>query len=661
MSKPVSLRFRQIHLDFHTSEHIPDVAADFRADEFADTLAKAAVNSVTCFARCHHGWMYYDSKLMPHRVHPNLRRRNLLAEQIEACHRRDIRVPIYTTVQWDHQTAHEHADWLVLTEKGEIFGTPPYEAGFYRYLCVNSPYRDFLKEHVREVLRLLPTDGLFLDIVQARPCSCRWCYDGMKNSGMNPSEAADRRVYARQVLGDFEADMTRFIRKYNKDCTIFYNAGHIGPRHRQVAQHYSHFELESLPSGGWGYMHFPVTVRYARNLGPDVMGMTGKFHTSWGDFHSFKNRPALAFECLNMLANTAKCSIGDQLHPSGRICKTTYELVGSVYRDVRDKEPWCQNARALVEIGVLTPEEFTLGHHDNMPNAVFGAVRMLQELRCQFDVIDSLSDFGRYKLIVLPDEIPVSPELAAKLGKYLSAGGAIIASHRAGLAPDGGSFALRQLGVELVGDAPFCPDFIVPDGKGQLPATEHVMYMRGLEVKAGTGAKVLAKAAVPYFNRTWEHFCSHRHTPSSRKKSYPAIVRKGSAIYFAHPVFAQYNQCAPMWCKRLVAEAIEALVGEGMVTAEAPSTLIATLTEQKAQRRRVLHLLHYVPERRGRDFDIIEDEIPLHDVKVSVRTGGRVKTVRCVPGGRALAFELKNGRVNFTVPRVVGHQMIELA
>jgi hypothetical protein len=34
------------------------------------------------------------------------------------------------------------------------------------------------------------------------------------------------------------------------------------------------------PSGGWGYMHFPLTVRYARGLGIDCMGMTGKFHTS---------------------------------------------------------------------------------------------------------------------------------------------------------------------------------------------------------------------------------------------------------------------------------------------------------------------------------------------------------------------------------------------
>ena len=49
------IRYRQVHLDFHTSEYIPDIAADFDKEEFAKTLEEAHVDSITCFARCHHG------------------------------------------------------------------------------------------------------------------------------------------------------------------------------------------------------------------------------------------------------------------------------------------------------------------------------------------------------------------------------------------------------------------------------------------------------------------------------------------------------------------------------------------------------------------------------------------------------------------------------
>lgn len=51
---------RQIHLDFHTSELIENVAGDFDAEQFSDTLIRAHVNSINLFGRCHHGMMYYE-------------------------------------------------------------------------------------------------------------------------------------------------------------------------------------------------------------------------------------------------------------------------------------------------------------------------------------------------------------------------------------------------------------------------------------------------------------------------------------------------------------------------------------------------------------------------------------------------------------------------
>ncbi|MGA2585370.1 MAG: hypothetical protein ABSG31_19040 [Tepidisphaeraceae bacterium] len=53
---------RQIHLDFHTGPDIADVGVDFDAREFADTMRRARVNSVTVFAKCHHGHLYYKKQ-----------------------------------------------------------------------------------------------------------------------------------------------------------------------------------------------------------------------------------------------------------------------------------------------------------------------------------------------------------------------------------------------------------------------------------------------------------------------------------------------------------------------------------------------------------------------------------------------------------------------
>jgi len=678
MNRADFLPYREIHLDFHTSEEISGIGADFDPDEFADTLVKAHVNSITCFARCHHGWIYYDTELNPERRHPYLTR-NLLKEQIDACHARGIRVPIYTTVQWDHFTARQHPEWICTDEQGRIVGTPPFEAGFYREMNVNSPYvEEFLKPHVREIMAMLPTDGLFFDIVRVIPSTDPYTQDRMRAAGLDPANAEQRARFALDSLNDFKRELSAFVWSINPEVSLFFNAGHVGTRHRAVVDAYSHWELETLPSGGWGYLHFPVSTRYARTLGIDVLGMTGKFHTSWGDFHSFKNLAALQYEVFQMLAMNAKCMIGDQLPPRGRIERSVYELIGKVYAEVEQKEPWCHGARPLCDIAVFTPEEFAGGSAGQLPGATKGATRLLEEAAQQFDIVDSASDLTSYRVVILPDAIPVDASLAGKLDAYLAQGGSLLATFESGLNPDKNAFGLDALGVTLASDGPIDAagnlargrvydrsDFVEyilprPELAEGLPPTEHAMYIRGMDVTAQTGSQVLADIVPSYFDRTWEHFCSHRHTPSAGQIRNPAVIRTGNAIYFSSPIFTIYQKVAPLWCKRLLCNALDLLIPEPLLRHTGPSTIRATVNEQAAQQRQIVHLLHYIPERRGEFFDIIEDVIPLYDTAVSVRVPGIVKSVVAVPQGEALPFEMHGGRVEFVVPSIDGHQMIEL-
>ena len=640
------------------------MAKSFDAEEFATTLRKANVNSVTSFARCHHGYLYYDSKKHPERIHPHLTHRNLLKEQIEACHKFNIRVPIYTTVQWDYYTAQKHPEWLVRDVNGmpiAMGDSNVFHAGFYNHLDVATPYIDFLKDHIRDIFEAVPVDGLFLDIHHIMANANNGAIEGMLKKGLDPTKESVRLNYDKEVLKEYKRDLTAFIRKLDKHCTIFYNSGHVGPHIRDTVPSNTHLELESLPSGGWGYLHLPLTARYARNLGEDIMGMTGKFHTSWGDFHSLKNPAALEFETSMMLALNAKCSIGDQLHPAGLLDKATYDLIGGAYSKVAAKEAWCEGAKAITEIGVLSTEEYgPLGMGGRTPEAMMGIVRILQEGAKQFDILDSESEIGKYKIIILPDNIPVSDVLNEKLQKYLNNGGALISSYQSGLGVDGKTFNLPQPGISLVGEAPYSPDFIVAKAalaKG-LPETELVMYLKGMQVKALPGSEILAEANVPYFNRQWDHFSSHKHTPSSGKVGYPAVIKNGKCIYFMHPVFTQYQKNAPRWCKQIVLNAIELLQPDTLVRHSGPSSVIALLNEQEKKNRIILHMLHYIPERRGVDFDIIEDVIPLYNIKVSVKLAGKVNSVTLVPQNEAIPFKLHNQRIEFNLNEVRGHQMI---
>ncbi len=58
-----TLRFRQIHLDFHTSEAIPAVGKDWDKRHFQQMLTLGQVNSINIFGKCHHGWCYYPTQV----------------------------------------------------------------------------------------------------------------------------------------------------------------------------------------------------------------------------------------------------------------------------------------------------------------------------------------------------------------------------------------------------------------------------------------------------------------------------------------------------------------------------------------------------------------------------------------------------------------------
>ena len=679
------LPFRQIHLDFHTHGSIEGIGSQFDPEEFAGTLEKAHVNSINLFARCHHGYNYYYSKKFPESNHPHLQR-ELLREQIDACHARGIRTPIYLTVGWDQYTIDQHPEWHVLEANGRKNGPEPYDAGFWHNLCLNSPYVELLEERIEEIMTsFAPVDGMWLDIIQPKDCSCNYCLQGMLSEGLDPSVASVRKQYGWQVWQHFQHRIAQYIRKIQPECPIFFNGGHLGPQHRPVIDDYSHFEIESLPSGGWGYKHFDMVMLYVRNLGKQALGMTGKFHTMWGDFHSFKNQAALEYECFKMLALNAQCCIGDQLHPSGKICQTTYTLIGSVYKQIEDREAWCTGASPVTEIAVFTTEEFNLALEHPVIEGdtgklrpILGAIRMLQEAGHQFDIIDSQSDFTGYKVLVLPDGIITDEALAAKIDKFLAQGGSVIASYASGMNAEQSEFMLKALGVEIAEESVKdlsgelvrgsyyehhnYVDYLVP-GKEileGLDATEYVMYMRGMNVNVNNGTAILATMAAPYFDRTYRAYVSHRQTPSSGKIAAPGIVQTGQCIYFAHPIFAQYQVNAPRWCKQFVLNALQRLLPDPLIRTNAPSTTHITINAQETPNRWVIHLLHYIPERRSDTIDILEEKIPLYNIEVSVKTDNIVKQVSCVPQRDVLPFEALGGRVNFVVPNVEGHQMIEL-
>jgi len=672
------LRLRQVHLDFHTSPLIPGVGEDFDPDVFARTLRDAHIDSITCFAVCHHGLSYYPTKIGT--VHPHLTR-DLLGEQIEACHRHGIRAPGYLPVVWSEEQANQHPEWRQIGKDGFPAGRRPIgpiRLHDWQWLCMNSPFADHLAASVEEVVRGYPVDGLFLDIVMTVPpgCVCAYCLKGMSAAGLNPENDDDLRRYALRVERGFMERISRLVRSLRPELTLFFNArlrltGDPALGNRPECDYYSHWEIESLASGGWGYTHFPLYNRYFQTLGKPILGMTAAFHRSWADFGTVKSQAALDYECFRMLAAGAACSIGDQLHPRGRLNPETYRRIGQTYAAVEAKEPWCRGAQPLAEIGVLLTPQADSGTKMAGLASEQGALHMLMELGAQFQVIDRDTDLAPYRVIIAPDSVRLDPVLAARLRAHLAAGGALLLNHESGLAIDGQGFLLdEEMGLDYRGPGRDDVEFLRPVNglEAEIPPMDHALYERGSAVRARPGTQQLGMLVPPYFSRTWEHFNSHAQTPPNptARPELATVTLCGRVAYLSHPLFRAYHRHGYPVYRQLVAALLRRLLPEPLLRTTLPTTAEVTLLRQTApvraeySERLICHILHYVPQRRTPDLDLVEDVVGLDNVGLAVRTEWQPSAAYLAPQRSPLAVTMDGVYACMVVPHIEGHAMVVL-
>jgi hypothetical protein len=657
----LSLRFRQIHLDFHTSPLIPDVGAEFDAEEFARTMEEAAVDSVTVFGKCHHGMCYYPTKVG--KVHPSLTF-DLMGQQIEALHRRGIRAPIYLTCVWDNYMAEQHPDWQQRNRKGELVGAKPGEAG-WRWICLNSPYLDYQEAQTKELLENYEVDGFFYDIVfqandlagrEDQGCCCDYCLASMRRLNLNPEDNDDQRKHAKIIIEKFMSRLSGLARAHKPDVTLFYN-GRVRQGIGQETQWMSHVEIEALPTGGWGYAYYPFWVRYARCLNMPTMGMTGRFHRSWADFGGLKSPSALRFECGAMLANGSVCSIGDQLHPRGKPYPAVYQVIGEAYRDVAAKEPWCQGAEPVTEIALvlLHKENFKQMRNDSDE----GAAKMLLELHHQFDILDAEADWSGYRALVIADRGAPSPEVSARLRDYLQKGGKLLFSHRALLDPDAGEFCNADLlGVHCVGPFAWSPSFfrLRPEFAGDVRDFEWVLMGSGMQVRPDAQTQTLADALSSYFNRTGEHFTSHSYSPHDQPSGAPAVTHHNGVVYLYGTFFGDYQSQGDTVYRKVVGNALDLLLPDRLLVTDAPPTTEATVMRQGD--RHIVHLVNYHPNRRGAHVEVIEETVPLRDVTIGLRLPAPPSAVYSAPDRSPLACDYRDGVARVVVPIVREHAMV---
>ena len=648
----------QLHLDFHTAPVIPSIGKDFCPDEFAKTIKEANIQSVNVFAKCHHGMCYHLTKVGV--MHPNLTF-DLFGEMLTALKKQGIRTVAYIPVGWEEEAA-KNLNWVEISMEGVVGGKSPLESGYYswRKLCLNKRgYIEYLKSYIDELLANYEFEGFWFDIISQYYCICDDCRQGMHRMGLDPENKNDVGKYGLLVVKQFQDEITQYIRERNPDLSIYYNgswdmddAFDTDCTMRNLYPAMTHMEIESLPSGQWGYNHFPLQVNYWNKDNKEVVGMNGIFHTSWGDHGSFRNIEALEYESFRMIANGACCCIGDQLHPCGVLNQTKYKRIRQVYGEILKREEWCRDSKKDSEVAIMLTNRVP----DTDYSVTEGALRIFTELHIPYDIIDREDSLENYKLLILPDKVYFDNRLTEKVRGYLDNGGKLIATYHSGLNEEKTKFML-DYGAEYQGEMEYVPTFldIQRENGFDIEPMEYVSRCGSTKVTANS-AKVLSHTCTPYFNRTYENFSSHMHFPCEKKTEYASVIRHQNTVYIAVPVFSTYMEYGETIWRELIKSAIKELDYSPKVRTDLPMHCEVTVRQQS--KRTIVHIVNYFSQRKSRKLDIVDSMIPLYSRHMGLRTKHAPKRVYVAPQELDCAFEMQGEYCEVSLPELAGHTMV---
>lgn len=644
---------RQVHLDFHTSEHIGDVGADFDKADFKKALKLGNVNSVTVFAKCHHGWSYYPTRVG--KRHPNLKI-DLLGKQIDACHEVGIRAPIYYTVGWSAHDAEEHPEWTVRRRDGaiathnfDLSARPddPKPATSWIFLCPGTGYRDLILRQTEEICRKFPVDGFFYDICDVSPpCWCEACVKGMKADGLNPENDSDARTHAIQTWVRLMSDCNAIIHGLHRNATIFYNGTTKLHSPHEFAAFNTHFELEDLPTTWGGYDKLPLRGKLFSAMGKPTLAMSGKFHTQWGEFGGFKHPDAMRFEAACMIAFGAGCSFGDQLHPSGKMDLETYRGIGKAYKNVKRIEPYGIGAKPFSNLGV-----YVSGRHAHDE----GVARMLLEQQIDFEAVRHETDLDQFDAIILTGDGFLDDVEASRLREFVAQGGSLLILGCSAFDRSKKKL-LFDIGGKFLGPAQFDCDYTKTD---LIDVESPVMNYSPAPRVEVTDGQSLADIYEPYFRRTYGRYCSHMNTPNQLSPAaHSAVIQKGRIVYCASPLGQMYCDHGARVHRDLFIAALRRIYRKQILETSLPSAGRTSLLHQPDKRRYIVHLLYSPPLQRGRCL-LIEDFPPLFGVPVTLRVPETIRRASMPLSKKGLNITRKRDSVSIVVPEMHnGHEIV---
>lgn len=622
--------------DNHTQRENPDVGRDFDVEAFTDNVRRCGVDHVTFHARCNVGMAYYPTKIGT--MHPSLKY-DLFGQIADSCKRKEISLAAYLNAGISTIESIQHPEWRTVYMPGkDPFGRID---PFSITMCPNTEYREHFLSMIREIAENYPVSGFFIDCLCSFPCVCPNCVKKMREQGIDDTDETAVSAFAHDTMLKFCGDIADTVKKIIPDPMLYFN----GPNAGEVRDLDSFYDCECLPTSHWGYEFLPAMAHYLRNIKPGVQcfNMTGRFY-DWGDFGGLRNAEALKFDLFYGLAHGMRPNIGGHFHPRGDRDQAVFDRIHEVYSALQKYDPWFDDAKNLADAAIVFPHDTgEMRWMDSMRSCI----RMLDELKIQFDIVlaDSEKPWNTYKLLILPEKVSVTEQMAQKIRDFITHGGAFFACGKNAAENFG-----TELGIRYEGESCLDPVYFRMHDRFGTGLDDMFLSLYAAASKASLrGAECAANLVKPYYNACWNGEYAITYTPPQKEVDMPFITVNGRCVWCAGDLFSGYFKRGALHLRDIFRNIVDSLLKKPVfVNENLPAFVRVTVTEQPG--RQNVNLIAYAPELRG-NTTVVEDGAVVADGRFKILTEGRkVRSVTLAPEEKPLDFEVNDGYTAVRIP-----------
>ena len=625
--------------DFHTSPELKNIGKNFDADAFAARLARNHIDFVSFPARCNMGMAYYDTKIGIRHYGLDF---DLFGELVKACRKRNIQVNAYFNGGISQEESRLHPDWQeVPTDKRDIYAVNP----FSRTVCGNTPYREHLVAMACEVAQKYDVAGFFIDCLAGQSCRCECCLARMRTEHIDPSDENAVREFALRRNRELAKAVADAVKAINPDYLLYFNG--IGYEN-QLALGGTYLDFECIPTKlGCDYDYLPLMSRYMRTLGDHPrLNMTGRFNL-WGDFGGLRSEKAIRQELVTGLANGMRPNIGDHMPPDCTVPEKVMQQSERIFAFLQEREDFYRDAEPLTDMAILFPKS----HQEiYLARELRGALRILCDLHCQFDVVTMAADWSKYRLLVLPDSVRITPEVEVRLREYLAHGGKVISSGDSGMRSDSEEF-LPEWQLSVAGKG-YNPAYFVDKENMNMS-----IYAGGRLLKS-SGSRTVYPLAEPLIEHIFDGLYPEYYNPPGQVTEYPFLSCNSQVAHFSYNIFNGFKEYAALSLREAFADALEIMHPDRLVKTENLPRFVRVYLNSLPGGREVLHLTAHIPEKRTDNCEVIEDDLTVLPSRIYVKSSR--STAYSEPEHQQLSAVRQGEYLAVDVPQFTGYMIITL-